>query len=318
MNLLNNKKTIYYKYKSKFGDILIGYLDNYLVYLSFIYKINPSILNSINILNNKEKFKETIDYLDSYFNKETTNFIPKNKLFCSSFTKKVLNLLLNIEKGKTCSYLDLKRMYDEKENSNIFIRAISKSLSSNPIEIIYPCHRIIKSNHDISGYKSGIKIKKELLKLEGNLIIKNKVNNKEISSGALIFKVDNNDLLFLIEKMNLGHFSFPKGHIENNETLEETALREIKEETNLDVNLIKGFKEKISYYPYKYIYKDVYFYLAKLTNFNQEINDFHDNEVIYSKFVSYIEAVNLLTYESDKNILKKAYKFIKLNKLDKS
>ena len=58
---------------------------------------------------------------------------------------------------------------------------------------------------------------------------------REKSCGAVVYKIENDDIRILIEKMKLGHYSIPKGHVENNETEIETALREIKEETNLDV-----------------------------------------------------------------------------------
>ena len=59
---------------------------------------------------------------------------------------------------------------------------------------------------------------------------------KEKSCGAVVYKKEEEKIYFLIEEMKAGHYSIPKGHVENNETEIETALREIKEETNLDSN----------------------------------------------------------------------------------
>ena len=70
---------------------------------------------------------------------------------------------------------------------------------------------------------------------------------KEKSCGAVVYKYENNEILVLLEKMKKGHISIPKGHVENDETEIQTALREIKEETNLDVVIDTGFKEVISY-----------------------------------------------------------------------
>ena len=58
---------------------------------------------------------------------------------------------------------------------------------------------------------------------------------KEKSCGAVIYKIIDNQVYFLVEKMQRGHYALTKGHVENNETEVETATREIKEETNLDV-----------------------------------------------------------------------------------
>ena len=65
--------------------------------------------------------------------------------------------------------------------------------------------------------------------------------NKEKSCGAVIFTRDEEDLKFVLIKNLEGSYGFPKGHVEDNETEEETALREVKEEVGLDVEIIDGF-----------------------------------------------------------------------------
>lgn len=134
---------------------------------------------------------------------------------------------------------------------------------------------------------------------------------KEISSGAVIYKLINNKLYFLIEYMSLGHISLVKGHQEKNETLSETALREIKEETNLYVLLDTNFSHTITYSPFEGIIKDVIFYVAKVVDNNQKAYDNHDNEVIKIEFHPFNEAYQLLTHQSDKETLSLAYEYIK-------
>ena len=58
---------------------------------------------------------------------------------------------------------------------------------------------------------------------------------KEKSCGAVIF---NNEDKVLIVKHNAGHWDFPKGHMEAGETEKQTALREVKEETKIDIHII--------------------------------------------------------------------------------
>mgnify|MGYP004419555925 CR=1 FL=1 len=60
--------------------------------------------------------------------------------------------------------------------------------------------------------------------------------NYEKSCGAIVYrKFHGNTEILLIRHIKSGYWSFPKGHVEGNETEAETAIREIKEETNIDV-----------------------------------------------------------------------------------
>ena len=65
----------------------------------------------------------------------------------------------------------------------------------------------------------------------------------EKSCGAIVYRKYHGNLeILLIKHVNSGHWSFPKGHVEAGETEVETALREIKEETGIDVIIApKGF-----------------------------------------------------------------------------
>ena len=125
---------------------------------------------------------------------------------------------------------------------------------------------------------------------------------QEKSCGVIVFY---NDKVLLI-KHNLGHIGFPKGHVEGMETEEETAIREVKEETNCDVEIIPGFREIITYSPKKNITKDVIFFIGK--TLNKELSP-QLAEVQKADFVNYKEALNLLTYQDEKDLLKKALQY---------
>ena len=73
---------------------------------------------------------------------------------------------------------------------------------------------------------------------------------KETSCGAVIARqTDTGCEILLIRHENGGHWAFPKGHVEENETETETALREIREETGLAVTLDTGFRAVVTYSP---------------------------------------------------------------------
>ena len=130
----------------------------------------------------------------------------------------------------------------------------------------------------------------------------------ERSYGAVVYKLADNKILYLIEHMVLGHISLPKGHIEKGETEEECAIREIKEETGLDVILDTSFRETISYSPEKDVMKDVTFFTALINSdkiFPQK------EEVNRIEFLPYDEADKILTYQTDRDVLYKADKYLK-------
>lgn len=133
---------------------------------------------------------------------------------------------------------------------------------------------------------------------------------KEKSCGAIIYKKENNSLLFLLIQQKAGHFGFPKGHVEKNETEEETALREIKEETNLEVLLDTSFRVVTTYSPAQGVIKDVVFFLA--TPLNENIIA-QVEEVASILWCDFEKANSLLTHKDNKKILEQAKEFI-LNK----
>lgn len=133
----------------------------------------------------------------------------------------------------------------------------------------------------------------------------------EKSCGAVIFKIIDGKVYYLLLKMNYGHVSLCKGHQEKRESDEETALREIKEETNLDVKLNTDFVYRITYKPKEKSIKDVYFFLAEPLDYEAKPTDKHDNEVDSYEWVTYDDALINITYRLDRKVIKKANKYIK-------
>ncbi|BCX15371.1 MAG: diadenosine 5'5'''-P1,P4-tetraphosphate pyrophosphohydrolase [Candidatus Parcubacteria bacterium] len=132
---------------------------------------------------------------------------------------------------------------------------------------------------------------------------------KEISAGAVVFYQKGNKREYLLLNYLGGHWDFPKGHLEIYESPDKTALREIKEETGLDVKLIKGF-EKNSIYHFRhrneFIIKEVIFYLAQAKDQKVILSDEHKGYV----WLPYIQAFKLITFNKD--ILRSANKFLNL------
>ena len=136
------------------------------------------------------------------------------------------------------------------------------------------------------------------------------------SCGAVIIHHDKGKIEFLVIKHKPeagGHWMFPKGHIEKGETEEETAKREIHEETGLEVKFIQGFRETIEYFDHvREEQKLVVFFLCEATT--KEVKYIFD-EVEDHKWLQFNDALKIITHENSKEILRKAEKFIKDKKI---
>lgn len=129
---------------------------------------------------------------------------------------------------------------------------------------------------------------------------------EEKSCGAIVY---NNEGEVLIVQHNAGHWDFPKGHVENNETEVETAVREVKEETNIDIEIPNAdYRYEIYYNPKENVNKTVVFFLAR--NISKKTIK-QDAEIKNIGWYSYDEAMDILTYNDAKKLLKLSYEDFK-------
>ncbi len=135
-----------------------------------------------------------------------------------------------------------------------------------------------------------------------------KINEK--SAGAVIFRKEQNEALFLLLHYPSGHWDFVKGKIEPEENLRQTILRETQEETGItDLGFLDGFEESVEYdfqYDGKLIHKKVIFYLAK-TNTKKITISYEHLDFVWLDFEKAFEKT---TYQNAKLILSKANQLI--------
>jgi 8-oxo-dGTP pyrophosphatase MutT (NUDIX family) len=138
----------------------------------------------------------------------------------------------------------------------------------------------------------------------------------EKSCGAIVFYRGNsnanqnsrNNINILLVKNNNGrHWSFPKGHVELHENEQQTALREIKEETGLDVTIIDGFREVSDYCPFGKVKKRAVFFLAESKSQNVTVQKSEISDYIWADINSCKEKCN---YTNDIKLILKAEKII--------
>lgn len=127
----------------------------------------------------------------------------------------------------------------------------------------------------------------------------------ESSCGAVVIN-DQNEYL-LIRNKRSAHWGFPKGHIEAGETKQETAKREVLEETGVSIDIIDGFEETSEYYIQGRIEKVLTVFLAKAQVTELKMQE---AEIAEIGWFSYEDAYNILNYDNDKRIIKSAMEFI--------
>lgn len=115
-------------------------------------------------------FDETIRWLNIYFDGKNPNFIPKYKINnLTPFRKEVIDIMNKIPYGQTTTYNDIAKEIAKKRGlRKMSAQAVGGAVGWNPIGIIIPCHRVVGTNKNLTGYGGGIKNKFILLELEGN------------------------------------------------------------------------------------------------------------------------------------------------------
>ena len=120
---------------------------------------------------------------------------------------------------------------------------------------------------------------------------------QEKSCGCVVLNEKNQVLLI---HHNAGHWDFPKGHVEEGETEVQTAIREVKEETNIDVEVNEKYRYTVEYSPKEDVIKEVVYFLAKNIS-NNELPQLE--EVSEVNWFKYEDAIKKITYDNAREIL---------------
>ena len=131
---------------------------------------------------------------------------------------------------------------------------------------------------------------------------------REKSCGALVVRRDDEDgkqYLLMIRHKFGGHRSFPKGHMEPGETEYMTAVREVYEETAVQIRIDSKFRETVHYNPMPGVSKEVVYFLTHTT---QKHIKAREGEIAQVEWVPLEEVEESLTHENDKVVFRSAMK----------
>ncbi len=162
------------EYRSPVGDLVLGSIGDDLCLCDWKFRtlrqeIDNRIrsgLAAIYSTGDSDVIREAKSQLEEYFAGNRTSFDIPLLMIGTDFQKKIWELLITIPYGETRSYLELARNAGDEKS----IRAVAAANGANALAIIVPCHRVVGSKGELTGYAGGLKAKKKLLNLESRKI----------------------------------------------------------------------------------------------------------------------------------------------------
>jgi len=131
-----------------------------------------------------------------------------------------------------------------------------------------------------------------------------------VSAGAILFRDTRGQREYLLLKSRPGDWEFPKGGVEGSEELQQTAIREVKEEAGIeDFRLIDGFREEYDYVfeaNGKTIHKTVHLFIARSFEASAELSREHRD----MQWRDYEQALNTITQDGPREIFERAHDYL--------
>jgi methylated-DNA-[protein]-cysteine S-methyltransferase len=162
----------YAEIDSPVGPLLAAATPRGLVRITFPVESHETVLEQLaatispRVLEAPAKLDETRRELDRYFEGKLQEFeLALDWQLTRGFYRKVLRATARIPYGQTRSYSEMAK----RAGSPRAVRATGTALGSNPLPIIVPCHRVLRSGGALGGYGGGLETKQTLLELEGAL-----------------------------------------------------------------------------------------------------------------------------------------------------
>ncbi len=148
-----------YFYNTPIGEIGIAEENGAITNVFFGNTVKPGSYE----LTQTALLEDASAQLMEYFAGRRKEFVLKLSPGGTAFEQAVWDALMHIPYGQTRSYADIAR----EANRPNACRAVGHANARNPISLFIPCHRVVGSNHSLTGYAGGIDAKEYLLRLEG-------------------------------------------------------------------------------------------------------------------------------------------------------
>jgi methylated-DNA-[protein]-cysteine S-methyltransferase len=123
-------------------------------------RVSPRVLEA------RAQLDEARRELELYFEGELTDFdLPLDWQLSKDFRRRVLRSIARIPYGQTRTYTQMAKSAGNERA----VRAAGTACGSNPLPLVVPCHRVLRSGGALGGYGGGLPMKEGLLRLEGVL-----------------------------------------------------------------------------------------------------------------------------------------------------
>jgi methylated-DNA-[protein]-cysteine S-methyltransferase len=151
------------------GPLLVAATPMGLVRIAYRVEGHDAVLDRLarelspRILRAPERLDRAAHELDEYFAGRRTAFdLPLDLSLARGFRRKVLSHLVRIAYGTTASYAAIAKA----SGSPRAVRAVGSACATNPLPVVVPCHRVVRSDGALGGYAGGLDVKRALLDLE--------------------------------------------------------------------------------------------------------------------------------------------------------
>jgi methylated-DNA-[protein]-cysteine S-methyltransferase len=151
------------------GELLLAATDKGLVKIAFAVQDHDRVLQQLadgvspRILNSPKRLDDTSRQIEEYFAGERTRFdLPLDWRLSKGFRREVLAHLQEIGYGHTESYAQVAAASGRPKA----VRAVGTACATNPLPVVVPCHRVVRSDGSAGGYAGGAEAKRVLLTLE--------------------------------------------------------------------------------------------------------------------------------------------------------
>jgi methylated-DNA-[protein]-cysteine S-methyltransferase len=161
---------VYRTVDSPVGRLLLAATEQGLIRVAYEIEDHDQVLQSLServsprILRAPRQLDQVARQLSEYFSGERRDFVlPLDFRLAHGFRREVLSHLVMIDYGDTETYSKVAAATGHPRA----VRAVGSACATNPMPVIVPCHRVLRSDGKLGGYVGGVQIKAALLSLEG-------------------------------------------------------------------------------------------------------------------------------------------------------